>query len=405
MFEFAHVEKVDIVQRRDDRMHIFWFIPTHGDGRYLGTTVGGRETNFPYLRQIAQAVDSLGYEGVLLPTGRSCEDAWVVASSLMPFTKQLKFLVAVRPGITSPAAAARMAATLDRLSEGRLLINVVTGGDPVELAGDGLQLSHDERYVLTDEFLTIWRSILEGKDVNFDGRYLQVKGAKQFFPPVQKPYPPLYFGGSSPAAHKVAADHVDLYLTWGEPPAQVAEKIQEVRKLASERGRSVRFGIRMHVIVRETEQEAWKAADDLIRYVDDHLIAEAQKIFARFDSAGQKRMVGLHAGDRSKLEISPNLWAGVGLVRGGAGTALVGDPDTVAERMKEYAALGIDTFILSGYPHLEEAYRVAELLFPRLPLGQQSKFDKPLLPGPFGGELIANQIAPVQKVAVTANEK
>jgi alkanesulfonate monooxygenase len=384
-------------------MHIFWFIPTHGDGRYLGTTVGGRETRFPYLRQIAQAVDSLGYEGVLLPTGRSCEDAWVVASSLMSITERLKFLVAVRPGIMSPTAAARMAATLDRLSDGRLLINVVTGGDPVELAGDGLYLAHDERYALTDEFLTIWRSLLEGKEVDFDGQYLQVKGAKQLFPTIQKPYPPLYFGGSSAAAHQVAANHVDLYLTWGEPPAQVAEKIKEVQKLAAERGRTVRFGIRLHVIVRETEQEAWKAADDLIRYVDDAMIEAAQKIFARFDSSGQKRMVGLHNGDRSKLEISPNLWAGVGLVRGGAGTALVGDPDTVAARIKEYAALGIDTFIFSGYPHLEEAYRVAELLFPKLPLtGSQANQDL-LLAGPFGGEWIANQISPKTEVAVTSN--
>ncbi|MEX2460310.1 MAG: LLM class flavin-dependent oxidoreductase [Paenibacillaceae bacterium] len=138
---------------------------------------------------------------------------------------------------------------------------------------------------------------------------------------MQAPYPPLYFVGSSPIAHQIAADHVDVYLTWGEPPAQVAEKIAQVRKLAADKGRKVRFGIRLHVIVRETEEEAWAAAEQLIHYVDDETIASAQKIFARMDSEGQKRMSQLHAGDRSKLEISPNLWAGVGLVRGGAGTA------------------------------------------------------------------------------------
>jgi len=194
-------------------MNIFWFIPTHGDGRYLGTTVGGRPTDITYFQQIAQAVDVLGYAGVLVPTGRSCEDAWIVASSLIPVTKRLRFLVAVRPGVMSPTAAARMAATFDRMSEGRLLVNVVTGGDPVELAGDGIFYSHDERYAVTDEFLTIWRSLLRRETVDFHGRYLRMEGARLLFPPVQEPHPPVYFGGSSAAALPVAAKLADVYLT------------------------------------------------------------------------------------------------------------------------------------------------------------------------------------------------
>jgi alkanesulfonate monooxygenase len=381
-------------------MEVFWFIPTHGDGRYLGTSYGARTVTYSYVKQIAQAADELGFSGVLLPTGRSCEDAWVTASTLIPATKQLKFLVAVRPGLMSPTVAARMAATFDRLSNGRLLVNVVTGGDPVEQAGDGIFLDHDERYELTDEFLTIWRQALQGEEVNYEGEYLQVKGAKIFYPPVQAPYPPLYFGGSSPKAQEIAVDHVDVYLTWGEPPAQVAEKIEIVRKLAAAKGRTVRFGIRLHVIVRETDEEAWTAAEQLIQYVDDETIASAQKIFARMDSEGQKRMSQLHAGDRSNLVISPNLWAGVGLVRGGAGTALVGDPETVAARMKEYTDIGIETFIFSGYPHLEEAYRVAELLFPLLPLSKPA--DDPSEPSktsfisPFG-EMVGNEQLPPKK--------
>ena len=140
-------------------MDVFWFLPTHGDGRYLGTNEGARKVDLNYLQQIAVAADSLGYGGVLLPTGRSCEDAWVVASSLIGATRSLRFLVAIRPGIIAPGLSARMAATFDRLSGGRLLINVVTGGDPAELAGDGLFVSHDERYEITDEFLRIWRGI------------------------------------------------------------------------------------------------------------------------------------------------------------------------------------------------------------------------------------------------------
>lgn len=356
-------------------MKLFWFIPTQGDGRYLGTTHLMRQTDHGYLKQIAQAVDQLGYEGVLLPTGNSCEDAWVVASTLVPVTQRLKFLVAVRPAVMSPTLAARMAATFDRFSDGRLLINVVTGGDPDEAKGDGVFLSHDERYEVTDEFLTVWRGSISGEPTSFKGKHVHVEGAKVIYPPLQRPHPPLYFGGSSKHAMELAARQVDVYLTWGEPPALVAEKVEAVRKKAAEFGRTVKFGIRMHVIVRETNDDAWQAANELIKYVDEETIARSQKALARLDSEGQRRMVALHHGDRTNLEISPNLWAGVGLVRGGAGTALVGDPETVAKRFLEYADVGIETFILSGYPHLEESYRVAELLFPLLPLTETEPSD------------------------------
>jgi alkanesulfonate monooxygenase len=261
-----------------------------------------------------------------------------------------------------------------------------------------LHLSHDDRYDLTDEFLTVWRGIIQGETLDFEGRYLNIKGGKLLFPPVQTPHPPLWFGGSSAAAKRVAAKHIDVYLTWGEPPEQVAQKIQEVRQLAEEQGRTVRFGIRLHVIVRETTSEAWDAANQLIKYVDEEAIATAQKAFSRADSEGQQRMSQLHGGSREALEISPNLWAGVGLVRGGAGTALVGDPDTVAQRMLEYQELGIENFIFSGYPHLEEAYRVAELLFPRLPLESQPAPLTTHVMSPFG-EIVANENFPKPRQA------
>ncbi|OJA47757.1 FMNH2-dependent alkanesulfonate monooxygenase [Burkholderia ubonensis] len=380
-------------------MNVFWFIPTHGDSRYLGTAEGARAADYDYFKQVAVAADTLGYEGVLLPTGRSCEDAWVVASSLIPATQRLKFLVAVRPGIASPGLAARMAATFDRLSGGRLLINVVTGGDAAELEGDGLFADHDTRYAITDDFLHIWRGLLTASHDNggFDyiGKHLQSKGGKALYPPVQHPHPPLWFGGSSPAAHAIAADHIDTYLTWGEPPEAVAKKIADVRARAAERGREIKFGIRLHVIVRETEDEAWREAERLISRLDDETIARAQQAFANMDSEGQRRMAALHGGKRGgreALEVYPNLWAGVGLVRGGAGTALVGNPDQVAERMREYAELGIETFILSGYPHLEESYRFAELVFPLIKGPRASKATGPLS-GPFG-EIVGNNYLP-----------
>ncbi len=382
-------------------MQVFWFIPTHGDSRYLGTSEGAREVNLDYLKQIATAADTLGYEGVLIPTGRSCEDPWVVASTLAAVTSRLRFLVAVRPGLMAPTLAARMAATFDRLSGGRLLVNLVTGGDVSELEGDGLFLDHAARYEASAEFIRIWREVLaashEGAELDYAGRHLRVKGAKVLYPPLQRPHPPVYFGGSSADAHELAAEQVDTYLSWGEPPAEVAKKIADVRQRAARHGRIVRFGIRLHVVVRDTDDEAWAAAGQLISKLDDATVARAQAVIGKMDSEGQRRMAALHAGgggrSRAELEISPNLWAGVGLVRSGAGTALVGDPRTVAARMEEYAELGIDTFVLSGYPHLEEAYRFAELVFPLLPRPLRDKLQGKALSGPFG-EVMATGIVP-----------
>jgi alkanesulfonate monooxygenase len=383
-------------------LKILWFIPTHGDSRYLGTATGARTADFSYFKQVAVAADTLGYEGVLIPTGRSCEDPWTVASSLIDATRNLKFLVALRPGLMTPVQQARIAATFDRLSGGRLLVNLVTGGDADELAGDGLFLPHAQRYELSAEFLQIWREVLErshdGRSLDYAGEHLKVQGAKILYPPVQRPYPPLYFGGSSPEAHELAARQLDTYLTWGEPPAAVAAKVADVRERAAKHGRTLSYGIRLHVIVRETEDEAWDAARDLVKHLDPATVAAAQKKFAAMDSEGQRRMAALHGGrfdpsDIRSLEVSPHLWAGVGLVRGGAGTALVGNPQQVADRIKEYAALGLDHFVMSGYPHLEEAYRFAELVFPLLPLAVRERLSGPRLTGPFG-EVVANDIVP-----------
>jgi alkanesulfonate monooxygenase len=349
-------------------LRLFWFLPTSGDGTYLGVSELWRPAEFDYMQQIAQAADRLGFEGVLLPTGPSCFDGWTLTSALAPLTRRLKFLVALRPGIIAPAYAARQAAALDQVLGGRLLLNIVTGGNPTELAQDGVNLDHAQRYAQTDEFLTIWRAVASGRPIDFDGAWFKVRSeGKLAFPSPQKPHPPLYFGGSSDEGQEVAARHTDHYLTWGEPPAAVAEKFAAVRAAAARQGRSVRFGLRIHLIVRETEAEAWDAADRLISRITDEAIEAARERRARLSqSEGQRRMTALHAFRRDALEIAPNLWAGVGLIREGAGTALVGDPQTVAARLREYQDAGVETVIASGYPHLEEAYKVAELLFPAL---------------------------------------
>jgi alkanesulfonate monooxygenase len=352
----------------DAPLRMFWFLPTAGDGPHLGSQDGWRPAEFGYMQQIAQAADRLGFEGVLLPTGPSCFDGWTLTSALAPLTQRLKFLVALRPGIIAPAYAARQAAALDQVLGGRLLLNIVTGGNPTELAQDGVHLEHDDRYGQTEEFLTVWRAIASGEPISFQGKHFRVESpGKLVFPAVQTPYPPLYFGGSSEAGLDVAGKHVDYYLTWGEPPEAVAEKFAAARAAAAAHGRTLRFGMRLHLIVRETEAEAWDAADRLISKVTDEAIEAARERRSRVaESEGQRRMTALHGFRRDALEIAPNLWAGVGLIREGAGTALVGDPETVAARLRAYQAAGVDTIIASGYPHLEEAYKVAELLFPAL---------------------------------------
>ncbi len=370
---------------------IFWFLPTSGDTRYLGKSDFGRAPTNEYLRSIAVTSENLGYDGLLIPTGASCLDPWVVAASLVPVTQRIKLLVALRTSLGAPVSSARQAASLDQALHGRLLLNVVPGGDATELAAEGVFLDHDTRYEYAKEYLTIWRQLLSGETVNFHGKHFKVKNGRNFFPPVQKPYPPLYFGGSSDAAHELAAEHVDAYLTWGEPPAAVGQKFDDIRRRAAAHGRKLKLGVRLHVIVRETNEEAWAEAERLISKLTDEDIAQAQANYAKMDSVGQKRMAALHGGRRDQLEISPNLWAGVGLVRGGAGTALVGDAQTVAQRLQEYIEQGADSFVLSGYPHLEESIRFAELVFPLLGKQAVTISDRAQTGGAFDGRGIQNQ--------------
>ncbi|MFJ4983228.1 LLM class flavin-dependent oxidoreductase [Streptomyces sp. NPDC088732] len=351
-----------------------WFLPTNGDSRHVvggghGTpaTRSGRDRppTVAYLSQIARAAEDLGFTGALTPTGAWCEDAWLTTAMVSQHTERLKFLVAFRPGFVSPTLAAQMASTFQRQTGGRLLLNVVTGGESHEQRAYGDFLDKDARYRRTGEFLDIVRRLWEGKSVDLRGEHLRVENAT--LAQVPDPVPDVYFGGSSPAAGEVAARYADVYLTWGEPPAQVAEKVAWIRRLAAEQGRTLRFGIRLHVITRDTSAQAWAEADRLLDGFDPRTVTAVQAGLARSESEGQRRMLALHhGGSRERLEIHPNLWAGIGLVRGGAGTALVGSHDEVAERIKEYAAVGIEEFVLSGYPHLEEAYWFGEGVLPRL---------------------------------------
>jgi alkanesulfonate monooxygenase len=350
------------------RLH--WFLPTSGDGREVvpADPADRRDPSIDYLLQVARAADHLGFAGVLTPTGTWCEDAWIATAALTRETERLQFLVAFRPGLISPTLAAQMASTYQRISNGRLLLNVVTGGSPVEQRRFGDWLDHDARYDRCSEFLAVLRGAWGDIPFDFEGEHYRIEGATTLVPP--DPRPEIFFGGASAAAEQVAADGADVYLAWGEPLDMIAERIGRMRELAAARGRRLRFGLRVHVITRDTSEEAWAQAQRFLDGMDDDVIAQAQQSAARSESVGQQRMAGLHGGSKDDLLVAPNLWAGFGLVRGGAGTALVGSHDEVAERITEYADLGIEEFILSGYPHLEEAYWVGEGLLPRLGLGR-----------------------------------
>jgi alkanesulfonate monooxygenase len=350
-------------------MEVLWYL-TGPDGRYPWRADGARALTYPYFQQLARAVDHLGYTGALLATGS--HDAWVQGASLIPFTDNFQHLIAAHPPLLSPVLLGKMINTFDQFSKGRLRINIVNG-DAKLMAQYGVHLSHDERYAYTDEYLTVLTALLRGETVTFKGKYIHVVDAGIPLPPYRKPTP-LWFGGSSPAAHEVAAKHIDTYLSWGETPQQAEEKIREVRALAAKHGRAdkIRFGIRLYVIVRETEAKAWEAAGDLYEHMDERSIAGAQSYVAGIDSVGQQRMSALHGGrkprDLRELEIAPNLWSGIGLVRHGPGTALVGSSEQVLARIQDYRDAGIEVLIVSGMPLLEEAYRFAELVLPHLPV-------------------------------------
>ncbi|MBA4021575.1 MAG: alkanesulfonate monooxygenase [Gordonia sp.] len=367
-----------------------WFLPTGGDDERLGArshgvsiasgydadaaaSDGHRDASLEYLTELARTVDELGYEAVLTPTGGHCEDAWLVTAALIPATRRLKFLVAFRPGAVAPVLAAQMVSTFDRLSSGRILLNVVVGGDDAEQRSFGDTLGKDERYARADQFLEITRDVGLGKPVQVDGPYYTIDRPRSpgFAGHPSVPMPDVYLGGSSTAAIDVAARQADVFLTWGEPPAAVGKKLAQVKQRAADLGRTIRGGIRLHVIARDTAEQAWQAADDLIAGVDADTISARQQQLAAIGSEGQRRMLALHGGDRDNLVVGPNLWAGIGLIRGGAGTALVGSHDEIADRIDEYRDAGIEEFILSGYPHIEEARHFGVGVLPKYRSGQR----------------------------------
>jgi len=343
-------------------VHFYWFAPTNGDGEFLGLARPQREPTPEYLIEVAQAAERAGFEGMLVPTGIPYLDSWLVGFAIAQHTRRIKPLVAFRPGFIAPTVAAKLSATFDRFTKGRLLVNVVTGGSPKELGQDGDFLDHDERYERTREFLDVILKCWTGETFSHKGRFFEVRDA-QLVPPLHQPGRiPIYFGGSSDIAKEIAARYADVYLQWGEPVAQVKAQIEDVRSRAARYGRAPEFGVRLHVVVRDTEREAWDAAYRLISRIDEDVRRKMDRVFEETDSVAQRRITELvRQGER----FDKCTWTGIGKIRKGAGTALVGTPDQIEEALQDYIDAGVTHFILSGYPHAEEALRFGDDVLPR----------------------------------------
>lgn len=356
-------------------MKFHWYLPTHGDTTTIADNQGGAsvrsqshlQPTLQNLTALVRSAEDLGFEAALTPTGSHCEDSWLATVALAQHSRRLKFLVAFRPGVLSPTLAAQQVSTYQRFTGNRLALNIVTGGDDLEMRRFGDTVDKAARYRRTGEFLAVVRGAWSNPEFSFQGEFYNIEQARIAYP--VEALPTIYFGGSSPEAIEVAAEHADVYLTWGERPDQVAEKIDRVRTAAARRGRELTFGLRLHTVARPTEEQAWQRAEELIAGLSADDVRSAHQRFVGSGSEGQRRMASLTTGelvDARSLEVHPGLWAGPSLLRDGAGTAAIGSYRQVAEVFAEYSRLGISEFVLSGYPQADEIRHVGEGVLPLL---------------------------------------
>ena len=325
-----------------------------------------RAPTLDYLTEAAMAWERAGAAAALVPTGTSFEDAWVVASALMARTRRIGFLVALRPGLVTPVLAAQMMSSFQRLSGGRLLLNVTPGvpGPVSHRFGDWL--SKTERLEQAGEFLTIVRGAWGEEPFDFTGTHFRVKGASVTAP---DPPPTVYYGGSSEESMAFAARYADVYLSFAEPPDMVTERIARVHQLAAVHSRTVRYALSFQIIARETAQEAWTVAEKMIGGADEATIRESLAAFRRSGAANataRTRLLDRMASVSGATEISPNLWVGGLLVHAGRPPALVGSHAEIAERIAEYHELGVTELQVTGFPDVEESAHFGEGVMPLL---------------------------------------
>ena len=351
-----------------NRIEWSWYMPMSGDGEYVGMDFPERYPNIDYLVQVARTAEESGFDTILLPTqlfnNTYSEDApymdtWTVASAVGVLTERIRLLIAVKTGETDPVRLAKMGATLDQMTNGRMVFNITTGGSTQTRFG--VTLGHDERYERTEEVMEILKGLWTNDRFSYKGKYYFVENAVSSPKPVQKPYPPFYYAGVSEAAKKIAARLADVQLIRGDIPERVAHEIEDLERRVQERGRRIRYGVRLNVIVRESEADAWASAEKLLSKVNPEVLRQREALRQVSDSVQQGKIWSYLA---KQDVIGPNLWTGLAKVRGGQGTVLVGTPDQIADRLMEYVELGVSLFILAGYPQVEECRRVGEWVLP-----------------------------------------
>lgn len=339
-----------------------WYAPTHGDARIIGGRSADLAWSPVYINEVGAAAEAAGFDMILIPAGLDCADATVTAAHLAHATSALRFLIAVRPGSVPPTILAKTAATLDHVSGGRVSLNIVTGGSPMELAMDGDHEPHDRRYARTAEFMSVLRAVWTGDGVDFAGEFFRIVGACLVPKPLQPDGIPLYLGGSSARAVAAAAALADVYLMWGEPSGAVAAQVDRVRTAAAARGRSLRFGMRINLIVDDTSEAAWGRAYAMREQVDAAMAERARAYIRDSDSTALARIQTL----RDRATDDPTFWTGMVPFRSGNSTALVGSVDEVADSLLCYVDAGISEFIFSSYPHRDTVHLIGTRVLPAL---------------------------------------
>lgn len=347
-----------------DAAEIAWFSALcNEDCRHLGVLDEDLRSSWEHCSDIVKTADRCGYQNILLPSGYVVgQEPLEFASAVAPQLEQLQLLVAVRMGEIHPPMLGRAIATLDHIMKGRLTINIISSDLP------GTKMESQARYDRSREVIQILKDGWTKDKIDFHGDYYDIElGTDPLKPYQQNGGPLLYFGGISPAAQELCAEHCDVFLMWPETEDRLVDTMRNMTALAEKHGRVIDYGLRIHMIVRETEEEAREAARELASKLDAGRGEELKHRSQDSESAGVKRQDELReqAADEDDY-IEPNIWSGIGRARSGCGSAIVGDPDQVYEKLQRYMSLGFRAFIFSGYPHKEECELFAKHVLPRL---------------------------------------
>ena len=355
-------KKTQIRSEKLDGAEVSWFAPIcDGDDRYLGERNMKYKSNWENTSNILLNADKLGYRNILCPSSYQVgQDTIPFVSAVSPMTKNINILAAIRCGEVYPPMLARTLTTIDHILEGRLTINIISSNLP------GENLPSEDRYNRSREVIEILKQAWTKEEINFTGNFYNLKLPTNPVKPYQIGGPLLYFGGYSPPALELCAEHCDVYLMWPETEDNLRGLMENMSEKAAKFNRSVDFGLRVHVVVRETEEEANKYAESIISKLDLEIGRELRDRSLDAKSYGVSRQEKMRDKSSPDGYIEPNLWTGIGKARSGCGAALVGNPDQIIEKLNRYMEMGIRSFILSGYPHIDECNRFAELVLPRL---------------------------------------